>query len=66
VQRAVASWQRAAAEARSAVAAHPPSEDELRQAEPEVRKAVEAAVFGGGGGAAEAVPAWKWDLLREV
>jgi len=63
VQRAVASWQRAAAGARAEVAARPPPEDELRQAEPEVRKAVEGAVFGAGGG--EAV-AWKWDVLRDV
>jgi elongator complex protein 1 len=63
LQRAVGAWQRAAAEARAAVAARPPPEDEMRQAEPEVRRAVERAVAGGGG---DDNPAWKWDLLREV
>lgn len=69
LQRAVGAWQRAAAEARAAVAARPPPEEEMRQAEPEVRRAVEKVMVSGGGGAGEAdaaVVAWKWDLLREV
>jgi hypothetical protein len=31
-----------------------------------VRRAVEGAVFGDGGGTGAEVVAWKWDLLREV
>jgi elongator complex protein 1 len=65
VQSAVSAWQRAAAEARAAVAARPPPEDEMRQAEPEVRRAVERAVASAEAQQPVDVVAWKWDLLRE-
>jgi hypothetical protein len=70
LQRAVSSWQRASAEAEKAVCARPPPEDEMRQAEPEVRRAVERALASAAeGGHVEkeqaAVVAWKWDLLRD-